>query len=81
MTENKEKMNRGQGFSMNFSGPGVNMDHPMTQRMKNNQKQASQKKKRSKIQKRTFPSMVANFVIGQIGKCRHKLISLTSTRN
>jgi hypothetical protein len=42
----KEKMNIGHGLPMNFQDQGVNMDHPMTKRMKNQPKQTSQKKKR-----------------------------------
>jgi hypothetical protein len=46
MNENEGKMNRGQIFPMIFQDQGVNMDHPMTQRMKNQPKAGKPKPKR-----------------------------------
>ena len=45
-------MNRGKGFPMNFQDQGVNMDHPMTQRMKNQPKAGKQKEKKEANTKR-----------------------------
>jgi hypothetical protein len=81
MIVNKEKMKRGQSFSMNFKDQEFNMDHSKTQRMKLTKIRQAKRNKGRKIQKRMIPSIVANFVIRQIDNCIHKLISLTSTRS
>jgi hypothetical protein len=81
MTEHKEKMEKGDSFSMKFQNQGVKMDHAKTQRMKLTKRRQAKRKKEVKNQRRMFPIMVTNFVIGKIGKCRHKPISLTSTRS
>jgi hypothetical protein len=61
MTENEGKMNRGQDFPMNFQDQGVNMDHPMTQRMKNQPKAGKPKEKRKQRPKEDVPQYGRQF--------------------
>jgi hypothetical protein len=51
-TENEGKINRGQYFSMKFQALRVNMDHPMTQRTKNQPKERNPKDKNEANTKR-----------------------------
>jgi hypothetical protein len=55
MTENKEKLKRGQSFSMNFQDQGVNMDHPKTQRMKLTKSRQAKRKKEAKTKRGRSP--------------------------
>jgi hypothetical protein len=52
MNENEGKMNKGQDFSMNSQDLRVNMDHPMTQRMKSQQNTGNPKEKKKANTKR-----------------------------
>jgi len=48
-------MNRGHSFSMNFQDQGVNMDHPMTQRMKLTKSRQVKRKKEEKSKRGRSP--------------------------
>jgi hypothetical protein len=61
MTENEGKINRGRDFQMNFQDHGVNMDHPMTQRRKNQPKEGKPKEKRKKKPKDDDPQWSRQF--------------------
>jgi hypothetical protein len=57
------------GFFSELSGSESQLGSPSDSENEKSTKAGKPKAKRRKYQKRTIPSMVANFVTGQIGKC------------
>jgi hypothetical protein len=64
-------------FSSEINSQRVNMDLPVTQKIETKEIKARKKDKLGK-QKSVSPVWSPILLSGQIGKCRHKLISLVS---